>query len=185
MFQVVFANILKFLNRIFTLVLHYSCIPSYNNIVKIFWTSPAVAGLFLLRLLHVRCNLNMVLSRNRLEWAFAVEHVPVSPERATTKKNRIYSSFSPIVADYHKVRNRRLNSGDNLEKACKSVGISRSTFHSRIWVVEMIETDPDAFKKIHISERRIERLNKICKERLQESPLKSLHSSYKKQQKLL
>ena len=31
--------------RIFTLGLHYSCIPSYNNIVKIFSTRPAVAGL--------------------------------------------------------------------------------------------------------------------------------------------
>ena len=43
--QVVFVNILNFFNRIFTLVLHYSCIPSYNNIVKIFSTRPAVAGL--------------------------------------------------------------------------------------------------------------------------------------------
>ena len=31
--------------RIFTLGLHYSCIPSYNNIVKIFSNRPAVAGL--------------------------------------------------------------------------------------------------------------------------------------------
>ena len=31
--------------RIFTLGLHYSCIPSYNNIVKIFSHRPAVAGL--------------------------------------------------------------------------------------------------------------------------------------------
>ena len=31
--------------RIFTLGLHYSCIPSYNNIVKIFSNCPAVAGL--------------------------------------------------------------------------------------------------------------------------------------------
>ena len=31
--------------RIFTLGLHYSCIPSYNNIVKIFNNRPAVAGL--------------------------------------------------------------------------------------------------------------------------------------------
>ena len=30
--------------RIFTLGLHYSCIPSYNNIVKIFSYRPAVAG---------------------------------------------------------------------------------------------------------------------------------------------
>ena len=29
--------------RIFTLGLHYSCIPSYNNIVKIFSNRPAVA----------------------------------------------------------------------------------------------------------------------------------------------
>ena len=31
--------------RIFTLGLNYSCIPSYNNIVKIFSNRPAVAGL--------------------------------------------------------------------------------------------------------------------------------------------
>ena len=31
--------------RIFTLGLHYSCIFSYNNIVKIFSNRPAVAGL--------------------------------------------------------------------------------------------------------------------------------------------
>ena len=31
--------------RIFTLGLHYSCIPSYNNIVKIFSNRPVVAGL--------------------------------------------------------------------------------------------------------------------------------------------
>ena len=31
--------------RIFTLGLHYSCIPSYNYIVKIFSNRPAVAGL--------------------------------------------------------------------------------------------------------------------------------------------
>ena len=31
--------------RIFTLGLHYSCIPSYNNIVKIFSNRPPVAGL--------------------------------------------------------------------------------------------------------------------------------------------
>ena len=31
--------------RIFTLGLHYSCIPSYNNIVKIFSNRPAVARL--------------------------------------------------------------------------------------------------------------------------------------------
>ena len=31
--------------RIFTLGLHYSCIPSYNNIVKIFSNRPAAAGL--------------------------------------------------------------------------------------------------------------------------------------------
>ena len=31
--------------RIFTLGIHYSCIPSYNNIVKIFSNRPAVAGL--------------------------------------------------------------------------------------------------------------------------------------------
>ena len=31
--------------RIFTLGLHYSCIPSYNKIVKIFSNRPAVAGL--------------------------------------------------------------------------------------------------------------------------------------------
>ena len=31
--------------RLFTLGLHYSCIPSYNNIVKIFSNRPAVAGL--------------------------------------------------------------------------------------------------------------------------------------------
>ena len=31
--------------RIFTLGLHYSCIPSYNNIVKIFSNRLAVAGL--------------------------------------------------------------------------------------------------------------------------------------------
>ena len=31
--------------RIFTLGLQYSCIPSYNNIVKIFSNRPAVAGL--------------------------------------------------------------------------------------------------------------------------------------------
>ena len=31
--------------RIFTLGLHYSIIPSYNNIVKIFSNRPAVAGL--------------------------------------------------------------------------------------------------------------------------------------------
>ena len=31
--------------RIFTLGLYYSCIPSYNNIVKIFSNRPAVAGL--------------------------------------------------------------------------------------------------------------------------------------------
>ena len=31
--------------RIFTLGLHYSCIPSYNNIVKIFSNRPAVACL--------------------------------------------------------------------------------------------------------------------------------------------
>ena len=31
--------------RIFTLGLHYYCIPSYNNIVKIFSNRPAVAGL--------------------------------------------------------------------------------------------------------------------------------------------
>ena len=31
--------------RIFTLGLHYSCIPSYNNIVKKFSNRPAVAGL--------------------------------------------------------------------------------------------------------------------------------------------
>ena len=31
--------------RIFTLGLHHSCIPSYNNIVKIFSNRPAVAGL--------------------------------------------------------------------------------------------------------------------------------------------
>ena len=31
--------------RIFTLGLHYSCIPSYNNIVIIFSNRPAVAGL--------------------------------------------------------------------------------------------------------------------------------------------
>ena len=31
--------------RIFTLGLHYSYIPSYNNIVKIFSNRPAVAGL--------------------------------------------------------------------------------------------------------------------------------------------
>ena len=31
--------------RIFTLGLHYSCLPSYNNIVKIFSNRPAVAGL--------------------------------------------------------------------------------------------------------------------------------------------
>ena len=31
--------------RIFTLSLHYSCIPSYNKIVKIFSNRPAVAGL--------------------------------------------------------------------------------------------------------------------------------------------
>ena len=43
--QVVFVNILNFFNRIFTLVFHYSCIPSYNNIVKMFSTRPAVAGL--------------------------------------------------------------------------------------------------------------------------------------------
>ena len=30
--------------RIFTLGLHYSCIPSYNNIVKIFSNRPAVAA---------------------------------------------------------------------------------------------------------------------------------------------
>ena len=33
--------------RIFTLGLHYSCIPSYNNIVKIFSNRPAVAGLII------------------------------------------------------------------------------------------------------------------------------------------
>ena len=43
--QVVFVNIFLKINRIFTLVLHYSCIPSYNNIVKIVSTRPAVAGL--------------------------------------------------------------------------------------------------------------------------------------------
>ena len=31
--------------RIFTLGLHYSCIPSYNNIIKIFSNRPAIAGL--------------------------------------------------------------------------------------------------------------------------------------------
>ena len=31
--------------RIFTLGLHYSCIRSYNNIVKIFSNRPAVSGL--------------------------------------------------------------------------------------------------------------------------------------------
>ena len=49
--------------RIFTLGLHYSCIASYNNIVKIFSNRSAVAGL-----IKKKSSLAGLIKKTQLSW---------------------------------------------------------------------------------------------------------------------
>ena len=50
--------------RIFALGLHYSCIPLYNNIVKIFSNRPAVAGLI------KKSSLAGLIKKSSCSWTF-------------------------------------------------------------------------------------------------------------------
>ena len=60
-----------------------------------------------------------------------------------------------------------------------------STFYDRRFIVELMEADHDTFTSLYQEEKKVGRLNKLCRERLAESSLKRLHEGMKKDGKLL
>ena len=72
-----------------------------------------------------------------------------------------------------------------IKEACKNSGIGKSTFYDRRFIVELMKADHDTFISLYQEEKRVGRLNKLCREKLAESPLKRLHEGMKKDGMLL
>ena len=100
------------------------------------------------------------------------------------RRQRCAGSFETETTIYHEVR-ERVTSGEHLVAACKKSGVKKSSFYERRYIVELMETDPDAFSLLYSSEKRLKVLNKMCMETLKASPLKRIHESLKQEGKLL
>lgn len=100
------------------------------------------------------------------------------------EKRHLSNDFKSEKESYFKIQDL-CKSGKNLLEACKKTGIGRTTFYQRRFIVELMETDEEAFASLVQKERRIKQLNKLCKEKLETSPFKTVYRNLKFDGKLL
>ena len=79
--------------------------------------------------------------------------------------------------------------GYSIEVSCEKVGCSRAMFYKRRCIAELDEVDHDLFERLReralADGSTLQAFNKICKQKMAESPLKHMVKDMKKDGKLL
>ena len=74
----------------------------------------------------------------------------------------------------------RVISGEHVVDACRNLGLGRTTFYNRKCIAELKQTCPKTLQELLLIEKRVAELNKLCKQKLEESPLKRVRSEMKR-----
>ena len=106
------------------------------------------------------------------------------PQPSSARAREKSNCFRSDRETYHMIR-EWFKSDESLIDDCNKTGMGRTTFYQKRYFVVMMETDEAAFTSLAQEEKRIKHLNKLCKEKLENSPYKRVHKSLKMEGKLL